>query len=73
MHVNKQVVICASQRAFIYLFTSVIEPTADEVYDMLMKNFDRAYYGNTRAPLGLFSRAGWFVTDWHYKVSRVPP
>lgn len=42
-------------------------PTAKEVRDMLFKNFERAYYGNTRAPMGLYMHAAWFFgNDWHY-------
>ena len=32
-----------------------------------MKNFERAYNGNTRAPLGLYMHAAWFFTEWHYE------
>ena len=48
-------------------FHSIINPTPTEVFDMLMKNFERAYNGNTRAPFGLYMHAAWFFTEWHYK------
>ena len=35
---------------------------------MLIKNFDRAYNGNTRAPIGLYTHAAWFFgQDFHYE------
>ena len=35
---------------------------------MLIKNFDRAYNGNTRAPFGLYMHAAWFFgQDYHYQ------
>ena len=35
---------------------------------MLMKNFVRAYEGNTRAPFGLYMHAAWFFgQEWHYE------
>ena len=41
--------------------------TADDVYQMLKKNFDRAYEGHTRAPFGLYVHAAWFFGyDWRY-------
>merc|ERR1711973_96743 len=43
--------------------------TADDVFDMLWKNFDRAYNGNTRAPIGLYIHSAWFVrqNSWHFE------
>jgi len=34
--------------------------TADDVYQMLKRNFDRGYNGFTRAPFGLYVHAAWF-------------
>ena len=35
---------------------------------MMYKNFERAYYGNTRAPLGFYMHAAWFFgQEWHYE------
>ena len=36
------------------LHFSVPEETADAVKEMLMRNFERAYNGKTRAPFGLY-------------------
>ncbi len=33
---------------------------SEDVYEMLMRNFNRAYSGNTRAPFGLYMHAAWF-------------
>ena len=33
---------------------------ADDVYNMLKKNFDKAYNGKTRAPIGFYTHAAWF-------------
>jgi len=53
--------------------------TADRVFDMLMKNFNRTYRGGpddfgdweegNRAPWGLYMHAAWFFGDyyWHYQ------
>jgi len=49
-----------------------------QVYDMLMKNFQRVYHGETdedgvflpgnRAPWGLYMHAAWFFgQDWHFQ------
>lgn len=39
----------------------------EQVYEMLMKNFLRAYNGNTRAPIGFYMHAAWFFgVPWHY-------
>ena len=44
------------------------EENADDVYQMLKKNFDRAYGGHTRAPFGLYVHAAWFFGyDWRYE------
>merc|ERR1719420_1833294 len=52
--------------------------TAETVYEMLMKNFNRVYKGEmtswgeyqngTRAPWGLYMHAAWFFGEnkWHY-------
>jgi len=32
----------------------------DDVYNMLTKNFYKAYNGNTRAPIGFYTHAAWF-------------
>ena len=48
------------------------------MYDMLMKNFQRVYHGETdeegvfqpgnRAPWGLYMHAAWFFgQDWHFQ------
>ncbi|XP_040580790.1 chitin deacetylase 7 [Lepeophtheirus salmonis] len=38
------------------------------VEDMLMHNFNRSYYGNTRAPFGIYMHAAWFFgQDWHWE------
>ena len=53
---------------FSLYFPSINDPTPDQVYQMLMKNFERAYNGNTRAPMGLYTHAAWFFgADWHYE------
>lgn len=39
-------------------------PTADGVYKMLIKNFERHYTTN-RAPFGLFYHAAWFTQPHH--------
>ena len=50
-----------------------IVPSEDdpmEVYDMLKKNFERAYYGKTRAPLGYFVHAAWWASEeleWRFE------
>jgi len=53
--------------------------TADRVYNMLMKNFNRTYLGDyndfdeweegNKAPWGLYMHAAWFFGDyyWHYE------
>ena len=43
--------------------------TAQDVYDMLMKNFNEAYTGNTRAPIGVYIHSAWFVrqNSWHFE------
>merc|ERR1719369_1218631 len=43
--------------------------TADDVFDMLWKNFERSYNGNTRAPIGLYIHSAWFVrtNSWHFE------
>merc|ERR1712061_143402 len=33
----------------------------DTIYDMFMKNFERSYNGNTRAPIGIYIHSAWFV------------
>jgi len=42
-------------------------PSKQNVYDMLLKSFNRVYNGN-RAPFGLYMHAGWFYAPntWHY-------
>ena len=41
---------------------------ANDVYNMLKKNFERAYNGQTRAPFGLYMHAAWFFGyDFHYE------
>jgi len=53
------------------------EATAEHVYQMLKKNFDRVYHGEedelgffvegSRAPWGLYMHAAWFFgQQWHY-------
>ena len=41
----------------------------DLVYDLFMKNFNRAYNGNTRAPIGIYIHSAWFVrtNSWHFE------
>ena len=35
--------------------------------EMLIKNFERAYYGQTRGPIGLYMHAAWFFGQpWHF-------
>jgi len=42
--------------------------TAEDVHDMLKKNFDKAYGGFTRAPLGFYVHAAWFFGyDYRYE------
>lgn len=44
------------------------EDNPDVVFDMLMKNFERAYNGNTRAPIGFYMHAAWFLSQAaHYE------
>ena len=38
--------------------------TEEEVYEMLLKNFNRHYKSN-RAPIGLFYHSAWFNTAHH--------
>ena len=53
--------------------SSSIVPSEDdpqEVYDLLKKNFERAYYGNTRAPLGFYIHAAWWAAEdleWRFE------
>jgi hypothetical protein len=44
----------------------------DLVYDLFMKNFNRAYNGNTRAPIGLYLHSAWFVgtNSWHFEGTK---
>ena len=39
-------------------------PTAEGVYDMLAKNFER-HYNTNRAPFGLYYHAAWFTQPHH--------
>jgi len=41
----------------------------DLVYNLFMKNFNRAYNGNTRAPIGIYIHSAWFVrtNSWHFE------
>ena len=41
----------------------VQDETADMVYEMLKKNFERAYNGRTRAPLGFYTHAAWWASE----------
>jgi len=42
--------------------------TSDEVFNMLMRNFNRSYNGLTRAPFGLYVHAAWFFGyDWRFQ------
>jgi len=46
------------------------EDDPQEVYDLLKKNFERAYYGNTRAPLGFYIHAAWWAAEdleWRFE------
>ena len=55
------------------------DQTKEHVYDMLMKNFERVYSGDTddfgdfqpsnRAPWGLYMHAAWFFGEqgWHFE------
>ena len=46
---------------FLYCFYSCRgNENSDDVYNMLKKNFDKAYGGTTRAPFGLYVHAAWF-------------
>ena len=57
-------------------FHSIEDFTAEHVYNMLMKNFQRVYIGEedefgfvqgNKAPWGLYMHAAWFFgNDWHY-------
>jgi len=42
---------------------------SDSIYNMLMKNFDRAYNGYTRSPIGIYIHSAWFVytNSWHFE------
>jgi len=41
---------------------------ADDVYNMLKKNFYRSYNGHTRAPIGFYTHAAWFFGyDYRYE------
>jgi len=45
------------------------DPQAEDVYKMLMKNFERSYNGTSRAPIGVYIHSAWFVRQnaWHYE------
>ncbi len=46
---------------------------ADVAYQMLMRNFERAYNGKTRAPLGFYVHAAWFTGEdlqWRFEGIR---
>ena len=59
------------------------DETADHVYNMLMKNFERVYSGeeddfgdfqpSNRPPWGLYMHAAWFFGDysWHFEGYRM--
>ena len=44
-------------------------PTSETVKEMLLKNFEESYNGKTRAPIGIYIHAAWFVREysWHYE------
>ena len=55
-----------------FIFFSMGNQTKEHVYDMLMKNFMRVYYGEedefgfqegNRAPWGLYMHAAWFFGE----------
>ena len=59
------------------LYSRPEDETAEHVYTMLMRNFNRVYRGEedelgvfregTRAPWGLYMHAAWFFGQpWHY-------
>ena len=61
----------------IHAVFSTDDPTAEHVFSMLMKNFNRVYIGEqdefgfnvtgTKAPWGLYMHAAWFFGQpWHY-------
>ena len=63
--------------SYIESFYSPEDPTAEHVYNMLMRNFNRVYRGEedelgnfiegSRAPWGLYMHAAWFFGQpWHY-------
>ena len=67
-----------------HILLSMNQPeTAETVYDMLMKNFNRVYKGETdedgvlqpgnKAPWGLYMHAAWFFGEnmWHYDGYRM--
>ena len=46
---------------------------ATALYELLMKNFERSYHGKTRAPIGIFIHAAWFIGtySWHYDAYKM--
>lgn len=43
------------------------------MYEMLMKNFQRSYTGKTRAPIGIYLHAAWFIGtySWHFDAYKM--
>ena len=46
---------------------------ATAMYELLMKNFLRSFDGKTRAPIGIFIHAAWFMGtySWHYDAYKM--
>jgi len=40
--------------------------TPEDIYDMLMKNFQKSYTGATRAPIGLYLHTAWFLGGYSF-------
>ena len=46
------------------MFSSIISETGpDDALELLYRNFERAYYGNTRAPIGFYMHSAWFYAN----------
>ena len=43
------------------------------MYEMIMKNFQRSYTGKTRAPIGIYIHAAWFIGtySWHFDAYKM--
>ena len=49
-------------------YSRVVGNEPKNVYDMLMKNFEKSYNGKTRAPIGIYISPAWFMGaySFHY-------